>query len=188
MKKILIIIGISVLLYSCATLPSREYQSANGGQISAHFTSVNYGKIQTRANFQCKQYNSNSVATNIFEKYKGGLLKLGGEGGEYSLFKYNCKTPSQREMSAEYDRYIAQCQYIGFKKNTEKMGECVLKIHKTESQLATFNAQQRTSNSSDVLANMFLLNESLKLLNPPKPKSITCQARPFGIYMNVYCN
>ena len=64
----------------------------------------------------------------------------------------------------------------------------VLKMYNTEIKLAQLNAQQRTADSSDVLTNMFLLNESLKLLNPPQPRTTTCQARPFGVYMNIYCN
>ena len=187
MKKLFLVIFLFVFT-GCSTVSHHERQSANGGQISAHFLSVDYVKIKNRANFQCQQYNPNAYATNIIERYKGGLLKLGGEGGEYSLFSYKCNIPSQRNMADEYDRYITQCQYIGFKKNTEKMGECVLKLHSTEKKLAQLTPQQKKSNSSDVLTNMLLLNESLKLLNPPKPKTVTCQARPFGTFMNVYCN
>jgi len=98
------------------------------------------------------------------------------------------KLAKERELENEYGRYIQQCEYIGFKKNTDKMGECVLKMYNTEIKLAQLNAQQRTADSSDVLTNMFLLNESLKLLNPPQPRTTTCQARPFGVYMNIYCN
>lgn len=94
----------------------------------------------------------------------------------------------QRQLENEYGRYIKQCEYIGFKRNTDKMGDCVLQMYSTEIKLAQLNAQQRTADSSDVLTNMFLLNESLKLLNPPQPRTTTCQARPFGVYMNIYCN
>jgi len=94
----------------------------------------------------------------------------------------------ERELENEYGRYIQQCEYIGFKKNTDKMGECVLQMYNTEIKLAQLNTQQRRADSTDVLTNMFLLNESLKLLNPPQQRTTTCQARPFGSFMNIYCN
>ena len=93
----------------------------------------------------------------------------------------------QRKLENEYGRYITQCEYIGFKKNTDKMGECVLKIYQTEASIAVLNSQKRASDSADTLTNLVILNESLKLLNPPR-QNFNCQARPFGIYTNVYCN
>ena len=98
------------------------------------------------------------------------------------------KVTQQRELENEYGRYIKQCEYIGFKKNTDKMGECVLKLHSTEIQLAQLNIQKRTADSADVATNMFLLNESLKLLNPPQPKGFNCRASTVGVFMNVNCN
>ena len=98
------------------------------------------------------------------------------------------KLAKERELENEYGRYIQQCEYIGFKKNTDKMGECVLQMYNTEIKLAQLNTQQRRADSTDVLTNMFLLNESLKLLNPPQQRTTTCQARPFGSFMNIYCN
>jgi len=93
----------------------------------------------------------------------------------------------QRKLENEYGRYITQCEYIGFKKNTDKMGECVLKLYQTEASIAASNSQKRAADSADTLTNLVILNESLKLMNPPR-KNFNCQARPFGIYTNVYCN
>lgn len=95
MKKILGIVLIGLFLSGCATLPSMEHQSTNGGQITAHFSSLNYTEIKNRANFQCQQYNSKAIATNIVERYKGGLMKF-GEGGEYSIFNYKCEIPKEK--------------------------------------------------------------------------------------------
>jgi hypothetical protein len=93
----------------------------------------------------------------------------------------------QRKLENEYGRYITQCEYIGFKKNTDKMGECVLKLYQTEASIAASNSQKRAADSADTLTNLVILNESLKLMNPPR-QNFNCQARPFGIYTNVYCN
>ena len=94
----------------------------------------------------------------------------------------------------QIDRLIKQCEYIGFKKNTEKMGQCVLQIQNTEIQIAQSNAQisssqaqQRSAETADTANRIIILNETLKLLNPPR-QNFNCQARPFGIYTNIHCN
>ena len=97
----------------------------------------------------------------------------------------------QRRLETEYGRLITQCEFIGFKRNTDKMGDCVLKLYGTEIQIANLNAQERSASSSDVLNRMLILNESLKLLRPPQyqPNNpVSCQARPFGRFLNIYCN
>jgi len=97
----------------------------------------------------------------------------------------------QRRLETEYERLITQCEFIGFKRNTDKMGDCVLKLYSTEIQIAKLNAQERSANSSDVLNRILILNESLKLLRPPQYQSnnpVSCQARPFGRFLNIYCN
>ena len=68
------------------------------------------------------------------------------------------------------------------------MGECVLQMYNTEIKIAQINAQQRKSSSSDVLTDMLLLNESLKLINPPQKRGFNCRAEPFGVFTNIYCN
>jgi len=107
-----------------------------------------------------------------------------------------------RNPENEYERYLKQCEQIGFKRNTEKIGECALKIKDIEAKIQISNSQtiasqssqqqntqttQNQNSSADTLANLVILNESIKLLNPPK-RNFNCQARPFGIYTNIYCN
>jgi hypothetical protein len=114
---------------------------------------------------------------------------------------------SSRNQEDEYERYLKQCEQIGFKRNTEKIGECALKIKDIEAKIQISNSQisnsqtttsqssqqqniqttQSQNNSTDTLANLVILNEAIKLMNPPK-RNFNCQARPFGIYTNVYCN
>jgi len=107
-----------------------------------------------------------------------------------------------KKQEDQYERYLKQCEQIGFKRNTEKIGECALKIKDIEAKIQISNSQtiasqssqqqntqttQNQNSSADTLANLVILNESLKLMNPPK-RNFNCQARPFGIYTNVYCN
>ena len=94
---------------------------------------------------------------------------------------------AQRQMEQEYERYLKQCEYLGFKRNTEKIGECVLRIYQTEAQIALMSAQQRQADSGDLLNSLMILDKSLQMLNPPR-RGFRCQTRPFGIYTNVYCN
>jgi hypothetical protein len=112
-----------------------------------------------------------------------------------------------KKQEDPYERYLKQCEQIGFKRNTEKIGECALKIKDIEAKIQISNSQisnsqtaasqssqqqntqttQSQNNSADTLANLVILNEAIKLMNPPK-RNFNCQARPFGTYTNVYCN
>ena len=112
------------------------------------------------------------------------------------------QAPITKKQEDPYERYLKQCEQIGFKRNTEKIGECALKIKDIEAKIQISNSQtiasqssqqqntqttQRQDSSADTLANLVILNESIKLMNPPK-RNFNCQAKPFGIYTNVYCN
>jgi hypothetical protein len=84
------------------------------------------------------------------------------------------------------DNYTTQCEYIGFKRNTEKMGDCVLKISQTEKQIV--NTQSNNS-SGDTLANLIILQESLKLLQPPANprRNVQCKYNTVGGILGVNC-
>jgi hypothetical protein len=88
-----------------------------------------------------------------------------------------------RKQEDSYERYLKQCEQIGFKRNTEKIGECALKIKDIEAKIQISNSQtiasqssqqqntqtaQSQNSSADTLANLVILNESIKLMNPPK--------------------
>ena len=86
------------------------------------------------------------------------------------------------------NRYITQCEYIGFKRNTEKMGECVLKISQTEQKMVDIQVNN-SGGSSDSVANLILLQESLKLLSPPtRPnRNVRCTFNNVGGIGAVNC-
>ena len=92
----------------------------------------------------------------------------------------------KKEVKENLERFISQCEYIGFKRNTEKMGECVLKISQTEKQIV--NTQSNNS-SGDTLANLIILQESLKLLNPPASprRNVQCTYNTVGSILGVNC-
>jgi hypothetical protein len=86
----------------------------------------------------------------------------------------------------EYGRYISQCEYIGFKRNTEKMGDCVLKISQTEKKMVDI---QVSNSGGDSVANLILLQESLKLLQPPSNprRNVQCTYNTVGGILGVNC-
>ncbi len=97
------------------------------------------------------------------------------------------ETQYQKQLvEKKMDSYIQQCEYIGFKRNTEKMGECVLKINQTEKQIV--NTQSNNS-SGDTLANLIILQESLKLLQPPTNprRNVQCTYNTVGGILGVNC-
>lgn len=71
-------------------------------------------------------------------------------------------------VKSQYDQYIERCEYLGFKRNTEKMGECALKFYQTEKQIALLSVQERQANSQNLLNNLLILDKSLQLLSPPR--------------------
>ena len=88
------------------------------------------------------------------------------------------------QQKNQIDSYISQCEYIGFKRNTEKMGECVLKISQTETKIVN-----NSGGNDNTLANLIILQESLKVLNPPvQPnRNIKCIFNKVGGIGGVNC-
>ena len=94
----------------------------------------------------------------------------------------------KKKVESNYERYISQCEYIGFKRNTEKMGECVLKISETEKKIVQDQASISGGGSS--VGNLILLQESLKLLNPPSVapnRKLNCVYNTVGGILGVNC-
>lgn len=150
---------------------------------------------------ECKAYINRSPAHEYGRYNKYTCLTI----VSHEIYKSKTTLTSElpkRNLENEYERYLKQCEQLGFKRNTEKIGECALKIKDIEAKIQISNSQtiasqssqqqntqitQNQNSSADTLANLVILNEALKLMNPPRQNFI-CQARPFGIYTNVYCN
>ena len=77
---------------------------------------------------------------------------------------------------------------MGFKKNTAKLGECFLKISQTEKQLVDIQVNN-SGGGGDNVANLILLQESLKLLNPPRAtnNNVRCTFNNVGGIGAVNC-
>jgi hypothetical protein len=68
------------------------------------------------------------------------------------------------------------------------MGECVLKISQTEKKIVDVQVNNKNS-SSDTLANLIILQESLKLLQPPANprRNVQCTYNTVGGILGVNC-
>ena len=98
-------------------------------------------------------------------------------------------TRQQRQNLAR-ENYINQCEYIGFKRNTEKMGECVLRISQAEQTIVTNSNSNRSGGNDNSLAELFILQESLKVLKTPTQqpnKNIRCNFNKVGGIGSVNC-
>jgi len=98
-------------------------------------------------------------------------------------------TRQQRHNLAR-ENYINQCEYIGFKRNTEKMGECVLRISQSEQKIVANLNSNSSGGNDNTLANLFILQESLKVLNTPTQqpnRNIRCNFNKVGGIGSVNC-
>lgn len=101
---------------------------------------------------------------------------------ENNTWVYSRQNYEVTKRENQLNRFITQCEYIGFKRNTEKMGECVLKISQTEQQIIVNNS----GGNDNSLANLIVLQESLKLLNPPN-RNVRCNFNSMGGFGSVNC-
>jgi len=109
------------------------------------------------------------------KEYPNCVVVKENDNWVYSGERYQIQTKEN-----EMERFIKQCEQIGFKRNTEKLGECVLRISETEKKIV--QNQVSSSGGSNSVGNLILLQESLKLLNPP---SVTPNRKLNCVYNNV---
>lgn len=144
-----------------------------------------YGAGQT-------QKEANDAAMGICEK-SGEKCVVAYENNNYvkndNLSKYNI----QRRKN-EMNKYVVECEAFGFRRNTDKMASCALEMYKTEKRIAALNSQaaamNRQANAADTAANLALLQQSLKMLEPPAPprrNSMNCTYNTIGGIGNINC-
>jgi hypothetical protein len=127
---------------------------------------------------------ANEIAINKCSiEYSNCVVVKENDNWVYSVEKYQTQ-----KKENEMERFIKQCEQIGFKRNTEKLGECVLKIFETEKKIV----QNQVSNSGggNSVGNLILLQESLKLLNPPSAapqRNLNCVFNNVGGISGVNC-
>jgi hypothetical protein len=134
------------------------------------------------SNYECKIHSTELNSNHPDNQNELKRLAEIKKREEEKIIKENQKI----KFENDYGRYISQCEYIGFKKNTEKMGECVLKISQTEKKMVDI---QVSNSGGDSVANLILLQESLKLLQPPvnPRRNVQCTYNTVGGILGVNC-
>jgi hypothetical protein len=211
-KKIILIFLISIFTYSCVdTVPRSayyssemdnkynyvaEYRNVGGadetilGILSLGLSTYNrvnqphvaYGNTMEEAKLNALNKCKLNIRNNALNT--GHVCKL------YSAsptLKTNSGIVETSYFEESITRYKDECSIIGFKPDTDKFAQCVFELKKTEMQIALAKQENTNYNNDDTLKNLLILNESMKLLNPAR-NNFSCQARPFGIYTNIYCN
>ena len=176
--RFLYLIIISILLSSCGSGYSvfnafidEEY--SDGGVIWNHqISSTGYSGIETLAHQSCTS-----------KGYKKAVLGSMDKQGEFSTYRFKCMS-TQDEIAYvrnAMDQYIERCEYLGFKRDTEKMGDCALKFYQTEKEISLLSAQERQANSQNLLNKLLILDKSLQLLSPPR---VQMQNRRLNCFYN----
>jgi hypothetical protein len=212
MKKIILLFLISIFIFSCThTTPRSAYYSTekdNQYNFVAEYRNVG-GADETiigilslglstynRVNLPHVAYGNTmeEAKLNALNKCKLSIrndnLKTGHVCKLYSAsatLKTNSGIVETSHFEESVMRYKNECSIIGFKPDTDQFAQCVFELKKTEMQIALAKQENTNYNNDDTLENLLILNESMKLLNPPR-NNFSCQARPFGIYTNIYCN
>jgi len=212
MKKLILLILISIFLYSCThTTPRSAYYSTEmdnqydyvaeyrnvGGTDETILGILSLGlSTYNRVNLPHVAYGNTmeEAKLNALNKCKLSIrnddLKTGHVCKLYSAsstLKTNSGIVETSYFEESIMRYKDECSIIGFKPDTDKFAQCVFELKKTEMQIALAKQENTNYKDDDTLENLLILNESMKLLNPPR-NNFSCQARPFGIYTNIYCN
>ena len=210
MKKAILIIIFGLLLSGNAY--ANKYQflestkkviNASGGHVKK-WGNPSIKKIRRIADGQCKAFNSGSKAINLEQIHRGGF----GKFPESSYWHYACEGQVQSQASTNNQSINftikdkkEQCAAIGFKPNTEKFADCVLRLVELDVKQQTTNIISSSQNSgnqqlakqlerqNNMQQTQFLLELGQQLLTPQAPASLpktnTCTIRPLGTNMTT---
>jgi hypothetical protein len=155
--------------YFALSCPASDYQ-ANGPYCGAGASVVSRSEANAGAIRKCS------------ESYPNCVVVKENDNWVYSGERYQIQTKEN-----EMEKFIKQCEQIGFKRNTEKLGECVLRISETEKKMV--QNQVSSSGGNNSVGNLILLQESLKLLQPPANprRNVQCTYNTVGGILGVNC-
>ena len=194
MKKLSFLTSfIFLFLFGCSGNNQQQFNAWKANHLK-NYPTYNYslacpsndplGENKSRCGFggDILQSDANAGALRLCNTYNSNCVVV----QENDNWVYNQRQNQKTTAVGELDKYIAQCEYIGFKRNTEKMGDCVLKISQTEKQIVNI---QSNNSGGDSLANLIVLQESLKLLQPPANprRNVQCTYNTVGGILGVNC-
>jgi hypothetical protein len=151
MKSASVTLYLMTLLFSCTAIAAvDDYYNGKGGLLYSHFLVGGYDSVVKKANQHCASIGKGQPTIN--RKSNGCLLFC---GSEYHEYEFVCAEVSSTKID-EFQRPLSiqepaeslkpatieevakmtindakkQCDELGFKRNTEKYGECVLELTK----------------------------------------------------------
>ncbi len=184
--KIIILAIASFVLAGCGTTHNEKYSNRNQVLIEQHFTNTSKNEADRYATNYCGKFGSTPVLRDF---NKGCMFVCGGENNRYL---YDCVSNqqiarnNQAELQKQADADSQNCSNWGFKRGTDKFGECMLRLHevrtsvaiaaKNNAEIRNMTEQQRRAAESQEAYNLLdLSNRALQGTQPQRqqPTQIT---------------
>lgn len=185
MKHILVSF-CALFLIGCATTHNERYSNRNQVFIEQHFSNTSKQEADRYATNYCARFGSSPV----FKEFAKGCLLVCGT--EYNRYIYDCVS-NQKIAENQQQQQIKQaeldsdtCSKWGFKKGTDKFGECMLRLYEVRNSVAiaaqnnaeirNMTEQQRRSAEAQEAFNLLdLSNRTLQNAQPQRqqPNQIT---------------
>jgi hypothetical protein len=215
MKKLLAIAVLGFFLSGCASMQGNISQGmsklnyCNAMNLTSFSTACNTkGSFYYQNNIEVlKKGNKYAIFKNVTIPNQSNFFTFNPGNGVFvgeaigwvnaqsvisSIDKNYNRTLAKSNMQ-RLEPYIIQCETLGFKRSSEKNASCALDIYKTEMQIQSAYAQAKASqnqaNAIDISNNLMLLNQSLKMLNPPvqSRKRFNCTYNKILKVGNITC-
>jgi hypothetical protein len=134
--KITLLSIITFILVGCATTHNERHSNRNQVLIEQHFSNTSKNEADRYATNYCGKYG----ATPVLKDFSKGCMFVCG--GEFNKYLYDCvsnqqiaqKNQIQQKKQSEIDSET--CSSWGFKKGTDKFGECMLRLYEVRSSVA----------------------------------------------------
>jgi hypothetical protein len=185
MKLLLAILSL-LLLAGCATRYDEKISNRDQVVVEQHFTNTSRIEADRFAQNYCAKYGSTSVLKDFS---KGCGFRC---GTEFNRYLYHCVSNqqiarnNQAELHRQADADSQTCSSWGFKKGTDKFGECMLRLFEVRNSVAIASKnnaeirnmteqQRRTAEAQEAYNLLDLSNRALQSTQPQRqpPSQIT---------------
>lgn len=177
---------ITFILVGCGTTHNERFSNRNQVLIEQHFTNTSKYEADRYASNYCGRFE----ATPVLKDYaKGCILMCGTENNRYL---YDCvpnhqlAQNNQNQQKKQSENDSETCSSWGFKKGTDKFGECMLRLHEVRNSVAIASKnnaeirnmteqQRRTAEAQEAYNLLDLSNRALQGTQPQRqqPTQIT---------------
>ena len=184
--KILLATLSLLMLAGCATRYDEKLSNRNQVVIEQHFTNTSRSEADRLAHNYCAMHGS---TPSLKDFSKGCILSC---GTEFNRYLYHCVSNqqiarnNQAELHRQADADSQTCSSWGFKKGTDKFGECMLRLFEVRNSVAIASKnnaeirnmteqQRRTAEAQEAYNLLDLSNRALQSTQPQRqpPTQIT---------------